>query len=387
MTTHSAPPATGAVDLIVVGGGATGCATAYYASRAGARVLLLERCDLNTEASGRNAGSLHGQLQHEAFRERGSMWARKWLPALQFLQSSLHLWDGLSAELGVDLEVAKRGGILVADRPEQLPDIERKVAMENDAGIASRMIDGEELRALAPWVSNRAVGGEFCPIEGKANPLITGPSFARRAIEHGADIRTGVTVSGLEPDASGYCVTTDRGRFRARAVVVAAGDAMPVFGRMLGLPMPVTSEPMQVCATEPMEPLVQHLVYYAGGRLTFKQAAAGTLLIGGGWPARAARDGSWVLDPESLRENLRVAISVAPSIADIAVIRTWVGIGNATPDLMPIIDRVPGMPGVFVAIYPHLGFTASPMMGRTLARLAAGDDPEIDLAPFRADRF
>jgi glycine/D-amino acid oxidase-like deaminating enzyme len=387
MTTTSALPTSGEVDLVVVGGGATGCATAYYASRAGARVLLLERWDLNTEASGRNAGSLHGQLQHEPFRERGAPWARNWLPALQFLQSSLRLWDGLSAELGVDLEVAKRGGILVADSPDQLPDIERKVVMENDAGVASRMIDREELRALAPWVSERAIGGELCPIEGKANPLITGPAFARRAMAAGADIRTGVTVSGLEPDGNGYVVTTDRGRFRAPAVVVAAGDAMPALGRMLGLPMPVTSEPIQVCATEPVQPMVKHLVYYAGGRLTFKQAASGTLLIGGGWPARAAPDGSWVLDPESLRQNLRVAISVAPAIADVAVIRTWVGIGNATPDLMPIIDAVPGLPGVFVGIYPHMGFTASPMMGRTLARLVAGDDPELDLAPFRVDRF
>lgn len=377
----------GPFDLIVVGGGLTGCATAYYSSLAGARVLLLERSDLITEASGRNAGSLHGQLQHEAFRERGDAWARKWLPALQFLQSSLRLWDGLSAELGVDLEVAKRGGLLVADRPEQLGDIERKVAMENGAGIPSRMIGREELRELAPWVSDRAMGGELCPIEGKANPLITGSAFARRAITLGAVIRTGTTVSGFERDGAGYAVTTDRGRFRAPAVVVAAGDAMPTFGQMLRLPLPVTSEPMQVTATEPVQPLVKHLVYYAGGRLTFKQAASGTLLIGGGWPARSGRDGSWVLDPDSLRQNLRVAISVAPAITDVAVIRTWVGIGNATPDLMPIIDEVPGMPGVFVGIYPHLGFTASPMMGVTLSRLAARDEPGVDVAPFRADRF
>jgi glycine/D-amino acid oxidase-like deaminating enzyme len=194
-------------------------------------------------------------------------------------------------------------------------------------------------------------------------------------------------VSGVHRSGGGYTVTTDKGRFRAPSVVVAAGAATSEFSRTLSLPLPVEREPIQVTVTEPVRPLVKHLVYYAGGRLTFKQAASGSLLIGGGWPARAGRDGSWVLDPESLRQNLRVAISVAPVIADIAAIRTWVGIGNATPDLMPIIDEVPDMPGVFVGLYPHMGFTASPMMGRTLAKLVAGDDPEFDLSPFRADRF
>jgi glycine/D-amino acid oxidase-like deaminating enzyme len=377
----------GPADVIVVGGGATGCATAYYASRAGARVLLLDRWDLNTEASGRNAGSLHGQVQREPFQERGDRWAREWLPALSFLQDSLALWDGLSDELGTDLEVVRRGGLLVADREDQLPDIERKVALENQAGVASRMIGADELRELAPWVCDRAVGGELCPVEGKANPLVTAPAFARRAIAMGASVVTNVRVTGIDRDGAGHAVVTDRGTFRAPRVVLAAGDGLPELGAGVGLSIPVTGEPIQVTVTEPVQPLVKHLVYYAGGRLTFKQAAAGSLLIGGGWPARRAPDGSWVLNPDSLRENLRVAISVAPAIADVSVIRTWVGIGDATPDLMPIIDEIPGRQGLFVGIYPHMGFTASPLMGRTLARLAVGGSPELDLAPFRLDRF
>ncbi len=376
-----------AYDVVVVGGGASGCATAYYAARAGARVLLLERHQLNTEASGRNAGSLHGQIQHEPFRELGDDWARSWSPALRFLADSLELWDGLSSELGVDLEVERRGGLLVADAVDQLEWIERKVAFEREAGVASRMLTAAELRELAPWATDRVVGGELCPLEGKANPLLAGPSFALRAKELGAVVRTGSAVEAIEPGGHEHTVRYAGGQARAPRVVVTAGDAMPWFGSMLGVDLPVTSEAVQVNVTERVAPLLEHLVYYAGGRLTFKQSASGTLLIGGGWPARRNAEGEWVLDPDSLRENLRTAISVVPAVAGVRLVRTWVGIGNGTPDHRPVLGEVAQYPGVFFGIYPYMGFTASPLMGRTLAALALGEDPGRDLTPFAPERF
>jgi sarcosine oxidase subunit beta len=381
-------PAPEVFDVVVIGGGATGAATAYYASRDGARVLLVDRNDLNTEASGRNAGSLHGQIQHEPFLHMGDEWARDWLPALAFLADSLAVWDGLSAELGVDLEVKKKGGLLLADRVDQLPDIERKVAFERSIGIDSRMLTRDEVVALAPWVSDEVVGGELCPIEGKANPLLTAPAFARAAMRHGATVRTGVTATGLDRTPAGHhrVLTTD-GSFDARSVVICTGDAMPMFGEQLGINLPVSSEAVQVSVTERIEPLVDHLVYYAGGKLTFKQATTGTLLIGGGWPARRDADGEWVLNPDSLRKNLAIAVRIAPTISSVKLLRTWVGVGNGTPDQRPILGEVPSHPGVFVGIYPYMGFTASPLMGQTLAALAAGRDPGRDLTSFDPLRF
>lgn len=382
-------PEGGLFDLVVIGGGGTGCATAYYAARDGARVLLLERHDLNTEASGRNAGSLHGQIQHEPFLHEGEQWARDWLPALRFLADSLEIWDGLSDDLGADLEVKKKGGLLLADHPDQMPAIERKVELEQSIGIGSRVLSRDEVVALAPWVSDDVVGGELCPIEGKANPLVTATAFARAATtRHGADVRSGVDVQRIETDEAGvHHVVSSRGAFRSRAVVVCTGDAMPAFGRMLDVNLPVSSEAVQVSVTERVEPLVQHLVYYAGGKLTFKQASTGTLLIGGGWPARRNADGEWVLNPDSLRKNLAIAVRVAPRIGSVKLLRTWVGIGNGTPDQRPVIGELPHRPGVFVGIYPYMGFTAGPLMGRTLADLVAGRDPGRDLAPFDPLRF
>lgn len=374
-------------DVAVVGGGASGASATYHLSRAGLDVVLLDRNDLNTEASGRNAGSLHGQIQHEPFLEEGAEWAEAWLPALRFLADSLTLWDNLSEDLGTDLQVAKKGGILVADDESQLPAIERKVALENRVGIPSRMLSADELRSLAPWISDTVVGGELCPIEGKANPLLVAPAFARRAVEAGAVVRTQTPVVGFDRDGDVRVIRTPAGDVRARRVILAGGDGMPDLARHFDLDLPISSGAVQVSVTERVDPMVAHLFYYAGGKLTFKQAQSGTLLIGGGWPARRNAAGEWVVNPDSLRANLAMAIRIAPMIADLALLRTWTGIGNGTPDHSPIIGPVTSEGDVIVGFYPYMGFTAAPLMGRILADLARGEDPGLDLAPFAPTRF
>ena len=116
-------------DVLVIGGGVTGCSTAWHLAGYGADVLLLEQFDLNTQASGRNAGSLHGQIQHTSFLEFGEDWAHGFLPALRFLADSLEMWRDLSDVLGTDLEVSLNGGLLIAETSQQMRDIERKVAI------------------------------------------------------------------------------------------------------------------------------------------------------------------------------------------------------------------------------------------------------------------
>ena len=374
-------------DVAIVGGGASGCAAAYYLSRVGARVVLLERYDLNTEASGRNAGSLHGQIQHEPFLEKGEEWARSWLPALRFLADSLAVWDGLGEEVGVDLQVVKQGGLLIADHPDQMPAIEQKVALENSIGIPSRVLTATELRELAPWVMDDSVGGQLCPIEGKANPLLVTPAFARRAVEHGAVMSVNTPVERFSETGGIHTLHTPKDEYRAHRVLLTGGDGMVALGQHFGLELPITSEAIQVSVTERVAPTIKHLVYFAGGKLTLKQAQSGTLLIGGGWPARRNTAGEWIVNPESLRSNVAIATRVAPVISDVKLLRTWVGVGNGTPDHRPLIGAVPGHPSVILGFYPYMGFTASPLMGQVLTSLVLGHDPGRDLAPFAPDRF
>jgi len=385
---YNAHDAHGAYDVAVVGGGITGCATAYHLARAGSRVVLLERGEVSTEASGRNAGSLHGQIQSVAYNERGPKWARDFLPALAFLIKSLALWRGLSDELGTDLEVKTNGGLLLVDDVEQMQRVEEKVAIEREGGLDARVLSRDELLGLAPYVANTMIGAGYSPVEGKANPMLAAPAFARRAQRAGAEIRARAAVLGLEASSRYVRLFTQKGELRADLVVLASGQELSGHAAGLGVTLPISPEPVQVAATEPVEHLVDHLVYYAGAPLTLKQARAGSLLIGGGWPARTdPATGYPRVDVASLRSNLAVALHVAPCLAGALVIRSWAGVGTGTPDERPVLGRLPGADRVLVGLFPYLGLTAGPLMGRVLADLALGRDPGLDMEPFRADRF
>lgn len=132
---------------------------------------------------------------------------------------------------------------------------------------------------------------------------------------------------------------------------------------------------------------MHHLIYFTTEKLTLKQANSGSLLIGGGWPARTDDSGKISVNPDSLRANLRVALKVVPSISDIKVIRTWVGVGNGTPDHNPIIDELDEYPGVYIGMYPYMGFTAAPLMGELLSELAMTGKTMRDISMFSMDRF
>ncbi len=374
-------------DVLIIGGGITGCSTAWHLAGYGATVTLLEQFDLNTQASGRNAGSLHGQIQFASFREFGEGWARGFLPSLRFLAGSLEMWQDLSEVLDTDLEVGLNGGLLVAETSWQMRDIERKVAIERSAGVESDLLDAADLQRIAPYVSDAMVGAQLCRVEGKVNSMLAAPAFARAAVSRGAIIRTAAEVTGLEWDNGLFTATTATGQFQARRVVLVTGNDLNRFSSLWGRDLPIFDDPAQVGATEPVEPIVHHLVYFAGGQLTFKQAKAGTLLIGGGWASDLdPQTGQNRVNPHNLIANLKVALRVVPSLAGVRLIRTWPGRGLATPDLGPIIG-CPGPPGLVVGVYPHMGLTAGPLMGRVLARFALDLPPELDLVPFSPDRF
>jgi sarcosine oxidase subunit beta len=373
-------------DVLVVGGGITGTATAHRLAQAGADVVLVERHDLNTQGSGYNAGSLHSQLQHEPFLELGEGWARAYAPATAFLAESTELWQTLGDELGSDLEAAILGGILVAETEAQLRDVERKVRIEREQGLDVELLDASDLQRIAPYISDTMVGGELCRSEGKANPLLAGPAFAHAAREHGARLLLHTELVAIERNEPGFVATTSAGTIEARRVVSCGGIDAGHVTALLGVPLPVEGYAIQVSVTEPVAPLVEHLLYFAGDMLTLKQARVGSLLIGGGWPARVSESGSPTVNPDSLRDNLALAQKVVPALAEARLLRAWAGFVNGVDDWLPIIGELERVPGLFVGVFPYMGFTAGPLMGRVLSDLVLGRS-QRDLAPFSPTRF
>lgn len=375
-------------DVLIIGGGLAGAATAYYIAREGVEVTLLERFDLNTQASGSNAGSLHLQIPMTEFVTEGETWARNFAPSLPLMRESIRLWRTLEAELGTDLEVSINGGIVAAETEAQMCDLARKAIIERAAGLDVELISAADVRRIAPYLSPRMVGGAFCADEGKANPLKATPAFAAAASRHGARILPNCPVLALAQKSGMFLVQTTAGPIRARRVINAAGAEAGRVSAMLGLELPIEGYPIQLGVTEPTEPLVPHLVYFAGGRLTLKQAKNGSLLIGGGWPARwSSRAERPSVDPQSLRANLSIARHVVPRLDSIRLLRVWPAIVNGTADWKPILGELPGRSGFFINMFPWMGFTGGPIAAALTADLVLGREPSRDIAAFSPARY
>jgi sarcosine oxidase, subunit beta len=368
------------MDVIVIGGGIAGCATAFFLAELGAAVLLLEAEEVNARASGSNAGSLHAQIPAEPFVTLGEGWARRFASSIGIYRASLDLWRGLEERLGVDLEIQFGGGLLVAQDEAEMRLVERKVAIELEQGLGVELLGQADLRRIAPYVSDTMIGGSFCPAEGKANPLLVAPAFAAAAKSLGAAVRTHEVVKGIVSERRGFAVHTSTNIYRAPRVVSAAGIGTNHLLALLGRSLPIQTFPIQVSVSEPAEPLIPHLVYAVGQRLTMKQARVGTILIGGGWPARLDDQNRPMIDPDSLAANLAVALDVVPAIGSLNIVRSWAAMVNGTEDWLPVLGEMPGIPGFFVHYFPWMGFTAGPAASLVLAHLVL-DRP----SPFAAD--
>ncbi|HEX2431583.1 MAG TPA: FAD-binding oxidoreductase [Aestuariivirgaceae bacterium] len=368
-------------DILVVGGGIAGCAIAYFLSRQGAEVTLVEQHDVNSLASGSNAGSLHAQIPHEPFLLEGEGWARRFAPVVPLLVESIALWKALSAELGVDLEVTTPGGLLVAETDAEMNDIRRKSAIERASGLDVHLLGRQELESIAPYLTRNVAGAAFCPLEGKANPLVATPALAAKARAMGARMLSRTTLVKLETGPQGFVATTDKGRIEARRVVNCAGAEAGRLAAQIGLDFAIDGFPIQVSVTEPVAPLIDHLVYAAGDRLTLKQSHHGGFLIGGGWPARLDETtGRLQVDPKSLAGNLRVALRLVPDLAGVQLLRTWPAIVNGTADWLPILGETSSVRGFFMCVVPWLGFTGGPAAARLVADQILGRKPPAGLA-------
>ncbi|KLU20745.1 hypothetical protein EOS_39750 [Caballeronia mineralivorans PML1(12)] len=371
-------------DVIVIGGGLAGCATAYYLARDGVAVTVLERSELNTQASGSNAGSLHAQIPHDPFVNRGPQWARTFAPTIGLLRHSIDVWRDLPATLDADLEVSLRGGLLVATDASQMASIAAKAEVECSQGLEVRLLGRADVRTLAPYLSDTIVGGAFCPDEGKASPLAATLAYARAARALGARFVRHAEVTRIAPTHDGFEVSAGTELFRAGRVVNAAGADAGKIAALLGISIDVQGFAIQVAVTERVGPLIPHLVYSAGDKLTLKQNQAGSILIGGGWPARWHSRGYPTTDPDSLERNMAVALAVVPALGALRVIRTWAAVVNGTDDWKPILGEVPGTPGFFINFFPWMGFTAGPAVAQIVASLVQGKPApfDVDLSPF-----
>ncbi len=375
-------------NVLIVGGGIAGAAMAFHLSRAGVEVVLVERGELNREASGTNAGSFHLQLAIHQLSGAGTDADRDRLLADARLSlEAFDLWNKLGADLNADLGVHQTGGWMVAETEAQLQILYEKDVLEQEAGIETEVLTGAALRARAPYLAEHLLGATYCPAEGHANPLVVAPYYALRAEESGAEIRTGVEVQGIDVlSATGgrrFTVHTDAGPIDAHRIVNCAGAWSGDLAEMVGLHLPVRREGLHVNVTEARPRLFEPMIQHIGRRLTLKQTGNGTFIIGGGWPTGMAdRPRRFPTFWHSAAGNVAVAVDVVPALADVRVMRTWSGVIVFTNDYAPLVGESALVPGFFACI-SSTGFTFSPLFAQKLAERMI--DPGA-VAPF-PDRY
>lgn len=376
----------GSADVAIIGGGLVGSSTAYHLAKGGIDVAVIERGNLNREASGANAGSLHLQIYiHPHFPDD---WIDRILPTIELIREAQKSWATMEERLGADCGIQLGGGLWVAETRDEMKLIEKKVAAENALGVMSEIHDRSGLLRIAPYLGEHVIGGSFLVGEGYANPLLVTPAHVNAALKHGARFHTDAAVTAIAKDGSRFLIETSRGWFTAGQVIAAAGAWTAPVGRMVGLNLPVTGSIGQVSVTDARPTIMlDHMLQHVGKGLTLKQSRQGTFIIGGGWPGLYDRAHDRKLPSlDSIVGNAWIAARTVPDIARAQLVRAWGGMGSGSADGLPIVGESSVVRGFHVAYVP-LGFSMGPIVGQLFSEKFLTGESSLPLAPYAPDRF
>jgi sarcosine oxidase subunit beta len=363
-------------EVVVVGGGAIGCAVAYELARRGVTVALIEAATIAAGASGASAGGVRQQGRD--------------LRELPIALRAIRRWPYLSEELGADLHYRQDGNLRLAERPEDVSALERRVAGERALGLDVRMIGLAELRELVPGIAPSVLAASWCPSDGHAMPSLVTHAFARAAARLGARVLQRTQVIGITLHRDRVAgVTTTRGEISCRWVVNAAGAWSAEIARMVGVSIPIEPRALQMLVTEPMPLRLRPVLGSVNRRLSLKQLPGGAYLIGGGWPGRLDRVTlrTWLL-PASIVGSLRDARAVYPPLERARLVRGWAGIEAIAADEVPILGTVGEVEGfVFACGFSGHGFALAPAIGELIAELITTGYPSLPLDALSPARF
>ncbi|MFJ8938783.1 NAD(P)/FAD-dependent oxidoreductase [Streptomyces sp. NPDC102365] len=376
-------------DVVVVGAGMVGAATALYAARAGLRAVLVDRGPV----AGGTTGSGEGNLL-VSDKEPG--------PELELALLSGRLWADLAAEPGVgdSVEYEAKGGLVVASAPGGLAALEELAAAQRAAGVRTESVGPEGLHDLEPHLAPGLAGGVLYPQDSQVMPTLAAARLVRLARTAGASALTGRTVTDVLRTASGAVrgVRTPQGDIHAPAVVNAAGTWGGEVAALAGVSLPVLPRRGFVLVTEPLPRRVRHKVYAADyvadvasdsaalqTSPVVEGTAAGPVLIGAS-RERVGFDRSFSLPVT--RELAAGATRLFPFLAQVRAMRAYLGFRPYLPDHLPAVGPDARVPGLFHACgHEGAGIGLATGTGHLIAQVLAGRTPDLDLTPFRPDRF
>jgi sarcosine oxidase subunit beta len=364
-------PLPDAVDVIVVGAGIMGLATAYHLAKEHPprRILVLDAGYLCGGASGRNGGGVRAQWSSEA--------------NVRLMRESLEMCKEFAHEHRINTWFRQGGYLFLARDAERAAELEKSVELQRRLGLETRLIDGQQAQRIVPQLEPRGVlAASFNHNDAVVFPWPFVWGYAEGARALGVDIHTFCRVHTVELSAGRVSgVVTERGSVRAPIVVNACGAFSPELAKSVGVELHTKPHRHEICASEPLKPFLGPLLADLGSGLYFSQSTRGEIVGGIGNP-KTPPGPSQASSIRFLALYSRALIDACPSLASLKIQRQWAGLYDLSPDHAPIVGPVDEAPGFFLASgFMGHGFMMAPAVGKRLARaIATGETPE----PFAA---
>ncbi|WP_392508643.1 NAD(P)/FAD-dependent oxidoreductase [Naumannella halotolerans] len=373
-------------DVVIIGAGIVGAATAYFCARAGMSVRVLERGEVASGTSSHGEGNI---LVSD--KEPG--------PELDLAHHSLGIWRGELAEHAHRWEFEPKGGLVVARGVGGYAGLTTLVEEQRAHGTRVELVEAEDLADHEPHLRPDLAGGAFYPDDCQVQPILATAALLRLARDAGAQLSTRTEVRELIVDRDRLLgVRTEAGPVHAGAVVNAAGPWAATVAALAGVSLPVAPRRGYVLVTEPLPPMIRHKVYaaeYVGdvgsgdGALqsspVIEGTPAGTVLIG------SSRERVGFADrpsDQALAALARNATQLFPFLARVRAIRHYHGFRPYLPDHLPAIGADARLPGLWHAGgHEGAGIGLSVGTGKLLAQAITGAEPDLSLLPFDPARF
>jgi sarcosine oxidase subunit beta len=363
-------------DVVVVGGGAVGTSIAFHLAEEGIDVCLLERDALSSGSTSRAAGGVRTQFSDPLNIAIG----------LRGVEAFIRF----SERPGGDIDFEQVGYLFLLDREEDVAIFERSVALQNELGVPSRLVDPGEAATLSPLAGlDGVLAATFCPIDGHASPEAVAQGYAAGARAHGATVVTGCTATAVDVDDGAVLgVVTDDGMIETGTVVCAAGVWSPELARTAGVDLPVEPVFREVVTTAPVTNLPERVpltVDFTTG-FYFHREGPGLLI---GMADREQQPGfDAPTDPNWLEHVTEVAARRAPAFLDMGIAHGWKGYYEVSPDHNGLVGEASDVDRFLYATgFSGHGFMQAPAVGEIVRDLALRREPFVDVAPLSAERF
>ena len=368
-------------DIIIIGAGINGCASAYQLAREGHQVTVIERFSPAAMASGWTLAGVRQSGRHPS--------------ELPIAIEAVKMWPKLSEELGAATGYRQEGNLRLARDENEVETIQNLVKTQSKAGLDVIFLNGSaEIHEIAPAISPKVLAASFCRTDGHAEPNATVMAFRTAAERHGARFLLGQAASEILFERNKFVgIRTGKERIVGSVCVVAAGIHSNDLLAPLGLSIPLSIPMVTVIQTEPLEPLLKPVFGVANANCAGRQQIDGRLRV-----TSSAMDWHGDLTPgpppavaptaSSIARTIENVSGVLPVLSEAKIAKIWAGLLDLTPDALPVIERVPEIDGIVIAAgFSGHGFGIGPMTSLLVRDIVLDDTPRLPLNAFQRSRF